>query len=494
VVSSVSPNRATLLLGGETEYALAAARTTGEPFELSEIVRAFMDCACAALPYTSVSIGGRFLRNGGFLLSDHGLHLEWATPECTSPHDVGRYIRAGDRVVELMSKEFVDRTPDVAKAFCSRCNVDYLNQTVWASHENYLHRTSPHALPRQMVPFLASRLILAGAGGWDCLAPGLRFTLSPRSRFITRVTSHDSQDVRPLFHTKNEGLSSTGTNRLHVACSETLCSDLGTFLRFGTTALVLALIDAGVTPGNAVTLRSPLTALRLFANELDHSTSVPLTNGRRATAVEIQRHYLRIAEDRLDAWYMPEWAASVCTAWRRTLNEVETDPQRCNRRLDWAIKRRVYAAFLQRNGIGWQELGALNTGLERCLSAGVGIESMPEKLQTLLRLRPQLLELDVRFGDIGSGGLFNALDRAGVLDHRVDGIDNIDGAMVEPPQGTRATLRGHVVQRLSEAGTRYRAEWTRVTDIDNKLILDLGDPFQNVERWTDYASAGAEIG
>ena len=41
------------------------------------------------------------------------------------------------------------------------------------------------------------------------------------------------------------------------------------------------------------------------------------------------------------------------------------------------------------------------------------------------------------------------LDEAGVLDHRVSGIDNIEHAMRNPPSKGRARIRGAVVRRLA---------------------------------------------
>jgi proteasome accessory factor A len=485
----MNEGRIKTLLGGETEYAIGATRPGGETIGQGELLRTFMDCVSQSLPYTTVSVGGRFLRNGGMLYLDCGLHMEWATPECTSPHDVVRYLRAGDRIVQAMAEQYIRRAPDVADVFCSRCNVDYLSHTAWASHESYLHRTAPERLPAQLIPFLASRVILAGAGGWDCEAPGLRFTLSPRAGFITKVTSPDSQHVRPLFHTKDENLSSTGSHRLHVACSETLCSDLATFLRFGTTSLVLALVNGGASPGDAVALRSPLTALRRFAEDPGCRAWVPLADGRRVTAIDIQRHYLTAVEERLGTRGMPEWAGSVCALWRRTLDDLEADPVTCGGRLDWTIKQRVYAEFLRRHGIEWSSLPVLNAALERRLSANDAAQPMPAKLAILLKLRQQLFELDMRFGELGERGVFNALDRAGVLAHRVAGVDDIDAAMDVPPPDTRASVRGEVVRRLTEDGTRYRAEWTQVVDLDHRRVLDLGDPFEGVERWREVAVA-----
>jgi proteasome accessory factor A len=88
----------------------------------------------------------------------------------------------------------------------------------------------------------------------------------------------------------------------------------------------------------------------------------------------------------------------------------------------------------------------------------------------------------MRFGELSGRGIFRTLDAAGVLAHRVPGVDPT-GAVDTAPDDTRAHVRAAVVRRLTAARTRYRAEWTRIVDLDHERQLDLGDPFELEERW-----------
>jgi len=54
---------------------------------------------------------------------------------------------------------------------------------------------------------------------------GLRFTLSPRVRFLEREVSNNSTRDRGIFHTKDETLAADGYHRLHIICGESLCSE-----------------------------------------------------------------------------------------------------------------------------------------------------------------------------------------------------------------------------------------------------------------------------
>lgn len=514
-----------MVMGGETEYAISAKDARGGIVEQGFLLDSLLEHATRSLGYTSQSRRGRFLSNGGLLYLDAGLHMEWATPECTSPFDVVRYLKAGDRILYDVAVSFKDRwhTPRLSEIFCSRTNVDYVSGTLWAAHESYMHEVSPADLPAQLTPFLASRVIL-GAGGWDHTCPGLRFTMSPRAHFITTLADKDSQYVRPLFHTKNEALSRTGSHRLHVACSETLCSETANVLRFGTTALVLTAIAQGARPGSHVALCSPIRAIQHFAVNPLWRAATTTCPRRWLTALDIQRHYLECVEMWFDGRRFPAWTERVCRMWRAQIDDLEGDQTRGTRLLDWAIKRRLFERQLERRGIAWSSLRHWNTALERLAKTWKqtrvavpfeirhALERHPRlaaeqarvatslarhgiewtQLADLDAARQEVFELDARFGALGDAGLFNALEAAGAVRHQV-GLD-VESAVTTPPQDTRARIRGEVVRRLSDAGVMYGAEWTAVNDWSRKLTLDLHDPFESEERWSTWNARESILG
>lgn len=503
------------VMGGETEYAISARDGDGRAIPQAPLLSRFFEHAKEKLGHTSCSTRGRFLRNGGLFYLDAGLHVEWATPECTSPFDVVRYLEAGDCIVQDLGESFRAASPDIADVFCSRTNVDYVSGTLWAAHESYMHTANVGELPAQLLPFLASRVIL-GAGGWDYQSPALRFTLSPRAHFITHLIDRDSQYVRPLFHTKDEPLSGTGSHRLHVACSESLCSQTANVLRFGITALVLALLERGYRPGSEVALASPIKAVQRFAADPDLTARAPLAAGADTTAIGLQRHYLACVEAHLDEMPFP-WAEEVCALWAATLDDLERGVSHIDTTLDWAIKRRLFMRQLSRRGIAWPSLPTWDAVLtrvrrQRARGAVEGVVFDPivavetdeslkpvierltpilerrglswHQLPDLVAARQELFELDAKFGALGERGLFNALDAAGALRHRVRDFD-VAHAVLHPPQDTRARIRGDVVRRLSEAGIPYGAEWTGVYDKGHNRALDLMNPFETEERWQD---------
>lgn len=105
-----------------------------------------------------------------------------------------------------------------------------------------------------------------------------------------------------------------------------------------------------------------------------------------------------------------------------------------------------------------------------------------EGFDDFLRLRPELLEIDTRFCQLGGKGIFDALEAAGALVHHVPGVDAIDHAVAAPPPDTRARLRGQWVRHLAGQAPGAMCEWDVVVTGAGE-ILDLSDPFARVAHW-----------
>jgi proteasome accessory factor A len=506
------------LFGVETEYAINSMRGQ-EPVDRAATVRQLLDLAHCTLPHVrDCTSSGLFLENAARLYLDCGLHVEYSTPECTNPWDAVRYIEAGHRtMVELIQKFAAGRASGVETG-CYRVNVDYSgNGTTWGCHESYLHRMCPEALPFDLIPHLVTRIIYTGAGGFEPFCDGLRFTLSPRASHIERTISGSSTSDRGIFHTKDEPLCA-GHNRLHVLCGESLCSQLAMFVKFGATCLIVAMTEAGLCPGKDVQLVAPLEALRTVAGDTTCKKQLRVKGSSGKTAIDIQRHYLAMAEAYLGQSFMPPWAPKVCEKWRRVLDLLDSGWSTVAKMLDWAIKLPLYASHASRRGLNWDRLPFWANIIDRLGSAlalrrdgrqfplelAIGPETpIPgviaeleallrtkglqwDELKRVLALRTEFLGIDVRFGQVGPRGVFTMLDNAGVLDHRVGGIDNIEHAMRNPPATGRAKLRGAVIKRLAgDKDGGWNCDWERIFSQKYGRFCDLSDPFAEAEAWYD---------
>jgi proteasome accessory factor A len=490
------------LFGIETEYALTVLDHRGAAVGRELLMNELLAAAREMLPHLpDRASGGVYLQNGARFYVDAGNHPELSTPECAHPDDVVRYVRAGERIVSGLVAAIAARKRPAARPLLLRCNVDYSgSRATWGCHESYLHRVEPARLPFHLVPHLVSRVVYTGAGGFDSSSPQrLDFTLSPRVHHLEREVSGDSTATRGIFHAKDESLSSAGYHRLHVICGESVCSDLALWLKAGATALVVALVEAGVEPGEGVQLRTPLESMRRFASDPTCRETGVNAQGYRVTAIEIQRHYLALARAHARHPAMPSWTEEVCERWADVLDRLESGPEEVATRLDWAIKLSLYRKHAARRGIAWETLphrGHAAATLHGKETTKADIEAVGpylaerglarNDLPAFVRLRRELFELDTRFGQLDDAGVFSTLDRAGVLAHRTAEPSEVDRAVEEPPAVGRARVRGAEVRRLSGRPGRYSCDWRGIWDHDEQRAIDLTDPFAKRANWKEW--------
>jgi proteasome accessory factor A len=512
------------LFGIETEYAFTHFAPNGVALDRKAGLMRMLYFANERLKCLRDSgAPGVYLSNGSRLYIDVGHHPEFSTPECTDPWEVVRYSLAGERILADLARD-VEKEHLDSKASIFRCNVDYVSKQTWGCHESYLHRAGPETMADEIIPHLVSRLIYTGAGGFDTRSSGLEFTLSPRVPHLVRKVSRESTRDRGIFHTKDEPLCAKGYHRLHILCGESQCSQLGILLKIGATNLVVRLIEAGVCSGNAMALKSPLAAMRGFSSDPSCTRREALSNGKKLSAIEIQRHYLEAAEAHLSHRFMPPWAGEVCAEWRRMLERLGDGADGVSTVLDWGIKLSLYREHARKRGFQWDELrdwnllaasiapelgcpdpGSVRFQPERLLGEGGGAEARLrlapllesrgaswEKLHSFLALRAELFEIDTRFGEVGPSGIFAALDAAGVLDHSLSGLRDIEEAMSQPPSGGRARERGQAILRHCQEPKRYSVGWQQIVDHQLDRVLDLSDPFGRNPTWKPLESVRKE--
>jgi len=507
----------------ETEYALVLLDRQGQRISQALATDWLLAAARQRLIHLpDLQSGGMFLTNGARFYIDCGHHPEFAGPELANPCDAARYVKAGEGLLEDLAADIARNQNSVGQALFFRQNVDYSGTgSTWGSHESYLHRADPSLFRQHLIPHLVSRLIYTGSGGFDATYPGIRFVLSPRVTYLRTEVSEQSTSSRGVLHTKNESLSSAGHNRLHLLCSESLFSERATFLRVGVTALIVAMIEEGLRPGDQVKLAAPLEAMRVFAGDPTCQRRIMTALGECLTAVMIQRRYLELAEAHLHDSFMPPWGPDVCREWRQTLDLVESgSPQAVATRLDWAIRFSIFSRFLETEGYDWQTVQKWNRAAERpprlpakkaapppdvperdmLFGEAEVLENLltelaaqarqdratTDRLRKFQALRSRLFELDTRFGQLGGTGLFSQLDHAGVLDHHFPGVDNFEHAREYPPAIGRANLRGEYVRRLGQINASREGcvcDWAAIWDQAQNRFLDLSEPFLQHADW-----------
>ena len=118
----------------------------------------------------------------------------------------------------------------------------------YGSHENYLmRRETPFAdIVRHLTPFFVTRQVVCGAGrvGIGVDGRGDGFQISQRADFFEVEVGLETTLKRPIINTRDEPHADPEKyRRLHVIIGDANMSEVSTYLKLGTTALVLAMIE-----------------------------------------------------------------------------------------------------------------------------------------------------------------------------------------------------------------------------------------------------------
>jgi proteasome accessory factor PafA2 len=376
----------------------------------------------AQLTDEDMGLANVILTNGARLYVDHA-HPEFSTPECTNPLDIVRWDKAGEQVM-LDAARRAGQLPGGAPIVLYKNNTDNKGSS-YGAHENYLmRRSTPFAdIVRHLTPFFVSRQVFCGAGrvgiGQDGREHG--YQLTQRADFFEVEVGLETTLKRPIINTRDEPHADPEKyRRLHVIIGDANLAEVSTYLKVGTTALVLAMIeDRFITRDLSVV--GPVAALRAVSHDPTLQHLVTLGDGRTLTAIQLQLEYLDLAkkyvEDRLGADADPQ-TVDVLARWESVLDRLERDPMLCATELDWVAKLKLIEQYRQRDGLAWDDA----------------------KLQLI----------DYQYSDIRpEKGLYHRLVGMGRIE-RLLTDETVEKAMHDPPEDTRAYFRGRCLEKYSE--------------------------------------------
>jgi Pup amidohydrolase len=377
------------------------------------------------------------LTNGARLYVDHA-HPEFSTPEVTNARDAVIWDKAGERVMEeaALRAATVPGNPPVQ---LYKNNVDGKGAS-YGSHENYLmQRATPFtAVITGLTPFFVSRQVITGSGrvGIGTAGEEAGFQLSQRADYIEVEVGLETTLKRGIINTRDEPHADADKyRRLHVIIGDANLAELSTYLKLGTTALVLDVIESGQRFED-LRLAEPVRAVHQISHDPTLRQLVELADGRKVTGLDIQRayheraarHVERTAGDDVDPV-----TAHVLTTWADVLDALARDPSECADRLDWPAKLRLLEGYRSRDGLQWSS--------------------------------PRLQLVDLQYSDVRLGkGLYNRLVARGSMKRLVT-EEEVRAAMTTPPSDTRAFFRGRCLER-------YPAEVAAASW--DSVIFDLG--------------------
>ncbi|ATG54826.1 proteasome accessory factor PafA2 [Brachybacterium ginsengisoli] len=382
---------------------------------------------------TQRSIGNAVLRNGARWYVDHA-HPEYSAPEVMRAREAVVSDRAGEEIARraMAILAAADGIPEVA---LYKNNTDGKGAS-YGTHENYLvDREVPfERLVAALLPFLATRQALVGAGRVGLGTRGERpgFQLSSRADFMEAEVGLETTLNRPIVNTRDEPHADPARfRRLHVIIGDANLLEESTFLKLGTTSLLLAALEAEHRTGTAILpdlrLVDPVAAVRTISHDPSLRATVPLEDGRELTALEIQRALLDALHAAADA--EDEETGEVLRRWREILDLLEQDPMLAADRVEWVAKLRLLERYRGRHGLQWGD--------------------------------PRLQMVDLQYSDLRPGrGLFAKLRAAGAVPALVDQAE-VDDAVLTAPTSTRAHLRGGLI--AAHRGRVPSAGWDAIT-------------------------------
>ncbi len=159
---------------------------------------------------------------------------------------------------------------------------------------------------------------------------------------------------RGIINTRDEPHADADKyRRLHVIIGDANLAEMSTYLKVGTTALVLDLIEAGVDLTD-LQLARPVTAVHHISHDPTLRATVALADGRELTGLALQRIYLdRVAKHVDREGDDDPRAADIIDKWAMVLDLLERDPMECAHLLDWPAKLRLLEGFRSREGLAW---------------------------------------------------------------------------------------------------------------------------------------------
>ena len=391
------------------------------------------------------------LTNGARYYVDHA-HPEVSTPECRNALEAVLFDRAGEEIVRRSMQVANEGLPSESEIVLYKNNSDGKGNS-YGCHENYLiSRQTPFTqIAKQITTHFVSRQIFCGAGKVGAEHRGLAgknsnpnlFQISQRADFFEEEIGLETTLKRPIVNTRDEPHCDPAKyRRLHVIAGDANMSEVATFLKVGTTSIVLAMIEDDAFPAHLV-IKDPVHAVRQVSHDPTLMAVIEMVDGRHLTAVQIQIEIIEAATNyaiRFGLESVDEQIGNdVLQRWRNVVSSLQSDPLTVANIVDWIAKKRIIEGFAQRHGLQATD--------------------------------PRLKAIDLQYHDM-------RVEKCLALRAGLDVLclpQDVMWSMVHPPSSTRAYFRGTVLQRWPS--DVVAANWDSVVfDIPNQGLKRIPMP------------------
>ncbi|MBI2628212.1 MAG: proteasome accessory factor PafA2 family protein [Candidatus Niyogibacteria bacterium] len=466
------------IFGLETEYgAYPVKRQTNKPINMEAFSVKIDEYLKELIQYL---IKNNFLENGARFYVDTGQHPELATPECSLVDDGVRYTRACNEILYSMKLPLEDKFKknglDIKITFRADNKAyavpDASIYTTYGAHENYLmkrelyknlFRNENNSL-KYLLSFLATRVIYTGSGA--IFMPNANenppkpygFVISPRAFFTECEVGTATTNQRPMANQRDEAHADPEEfARLHILCGETNRSDWSNWLKIGTTALVVAILNNKPRILNGLPLTEDgqnLASFRNISKARDPNRENFYYQGeQRMSPVKFQRLLLERVGEYVSQMPTREEENRIVEAWAKVLVMLENNDPKLDKMLDWKIKEKIMTKYAERKNIKAERMHDWD-----------------------------LAQIDIKYHDLGPNGLFEILEKEGAIE-RICTDEEIIDAMISPPKTTRALIRGNAIKFANQLEIMIRADWEFVNlyNIEYPLLNPFATHDQRLE-------------
>ena len=443
-------------MGLETEYGVTCVVDGQRRLSPDEVARYL---------FRKVVVWGRssnvFLPNGGRLYLDVGSHPEYATAECDNLSDLIKQDQAGDRIVEelAVSAEIRLNAEGIkGQIHLFKNNMDAAGNS-YGCHENFSvsRKKNFEEVTESIIPFLITRQIFCGAGKWISSSKGANFQISQRAEHMWESVSSATTRSRPIINTRDEPHADPDEyRRLHIIVGDSNMSETTTVLKVATTELMLRAAELGLLK-DKFTIENPIKTIREISNDLKFRNSFRLSSGREITALQMQNEMYNIVLSMpgLDEILEKPFYRYALNLWRRSLDALESeDYSLVDMELDWMIKRKFMNSYK-----GKHQLNDMDS---------------------------RLILLDISYHNIRKDrGLFYILEKSGMAKTLITN-NEVNSAMENPPETTRAALRGRFIKVAQEKKRDFTVDWVNLKINDQQQSsIACKDPFKNIDERVD---------
>lgn len=406
------------------------------------------------------SIKNYFLGNGARFYRDVYERREYATPEDDSFIGTCANEIVNDNIMAGIAEEYTSiltedllkegRTPEEIKKI--NRNISFTKRVIDDNYVGCGYHISYSADAKRMSidehdlslfgVFAATRATLFGTGA---LLPFGEYAIAQKAVTVDADYDLGTVSTKPVINLRKEPLAdSSRFLRIHDTSADPNMSPWATRVKLGAGSIVLCMIESG--------MRIP--KLR-FEDDLHHVTTAvafdtslkkryKLVGEGSMTALDVQQALVEQGKILDKSGLLSEEEQWTLDEWEHAIYDLRKDPRKTIDRLDWTMRLAVLERLHNKHGWAWNS--------------------------------EELRYKDRQFSDVALDGIAVAL-RENIWAKFMPPADMISKRLRNPPETTRALIRGRMIQHLyaNAPDTKVSIDWSHVYINDDRYMLS--DPF-----------------